>query len=144
MALEHADGQAADYVDEDDNDTGNSITFDELAGTIHGSVEIRLHFNGSPSPPGLVLGNQTGVHVGVKGHLIARHRIERESGGHFGDTTSTVGDDDELDNNQDYEDYNANDIVATDHELAEGFDDISGVSVKQYQPRGRDVQCQSE
>ena len=40
--LEHADHQAADDVDQRDDDAGDGVAADELAGTVHGSEEVGL------------------------------------------------------------------------------------------------------
>ena len=43
---DHADGEAADDVDEQDQDAGDGIAAHELAGAVHGAVEVRFraHF----------------------------------------------------------------------------------------------------
>ena len=76
---------------------------------------------------GLVLGDQAGVQVGVDAHLLARHGVQGEAGGHLGHAPGAVGDDDELDDHQDQEDDDADHVVAADHEVAEGVDDLAGV-----------------
>ena len=40
--LDHADDKPADDVDERDDDAGDGVAADELAGTVHGPVEVGL------------------------------------------------------------------------------------------------------
>ena len=40
--LHHADAQTADQIDQQDQHAGQGITAHELAGTIHGAVEVSL------------------------------------------------------------------------------------------------------
>ena len=40
--LRHADDEAADDVDEDDHDRGDGVAAHELAGAVHGAVEVGL------------------------------------------------------------------------------------------------------
>ncbi len=77
--LAHADGQAADDVDDQDQDAGDRIAADELAGTVHRAVEVGLAAHFLAPRPGLVLVDQAGVQVGVDGHLLARHRVQGEA-----------------------------------------------------------------
>ena len=49
IVLKHADDQAADHIDEKNQDSRNGIAPHELAGTIHGPVELRfLRNRGAP------------------------------------------------------------------------------------------------
>ena len=42
---EDADGKTADYVDGSDDESSDSVSFDELASTVHSPVEVRLSLN---------------------------------------------------------------------------------------------------
>ena len=42
---EDADRKSADYVDGSDDETCNSVSFDELASTVHSTVEVSLSLN---------------------------------------------------------------------------------------------------
>ena len=51
----------------------------------------------------LVLRDDAGGQVGVDRHLLARHRVEREARGHFGDAARALGDDHEVDDDEQQE-----------------------------------------
>lgn len=73
---------------------------------------------------GFLLVNESGVEVGLDGHLLAGHGVKGEAGRHFGDTGRACGDDNLIKDEQDHEDDRADDIAAADHELREGLDDF--------------------
>ena len=101
VALQHADDDAADEVDAGDQHGGRRVAPDELRGTVHRAVEVGLAGDVSAPLARLLVGDHAGVEVGVDRHLLARHRVEREARGDFGDASGAVGDDDELDHDQD-------------------------------------------
>ncbi len=142
--LRDADGEAADQVDQRDDDGRDRVALDELRGTVHRAVEVGLGVHLLAAPAGLLLVDEAGVEVGVDGHLLAGHRVEGEAGAHLGDAAGTVGDDDELDDEQDREHDQADDQRATDDEVAEGVDHLPGVPVDEDQPRGAHVEGQAE
>ena len=74
---------------------------------------------------GLVFLDQAGIEIGVDGHLLAGHPIQREAGGYFGDPRSALGDHDELDDEDDQEDDDADGQRTARHEVAEGFDNMA-------------------
>ena len=120
-----------------------------LRGAVHGPVELALPGDLASAPAGLVLVDQAGVEVGVDRHLLARHGVQGEAGGHLGDAAGALGDDHEVDDHQDAEDDEADDVVAAHHEVAEGLDDPPGgmrplVAVQQDQAGGGDVERQPE
>ena len=69
-----------------------------------------------------LLVDQPRVQVGVDGHLLAGHRVQGEARRHLGDASRALGDDHELDDDEDHEHHEADHEVAADHELAEGVD----------------------
>src|SRR5438876_522178 len=75
----------ADEVEGGDDQPGDGVAADELAGAIHGAVKLRLAHQMLPSPPRFVLVDQAGVQLGVDGHLLARHGVQSETGRHFRD-----------------------------------------------------------
>ena len=94
-----------------------------------------------PAALGLVLVDHAGVQVGVDGHLLARHAVEGESGGHFADARGPLGDDHELDQDDDREDHQADDDLvgaggAAGDELAEGPHHAAGRQQAVGCPRG--------
>ena len=144
IVLEDADREAADDVDECDDDAGDRIAADELARTVHRSVEVGFLRDVRAALAGLVLADQAGVQVGVDRHLLAGHRVQGEARRDFRDAARAVRDHDELDHDQDHEDDHADRVVAADDEGAEGLDDLAGLAVQQDQAGGRDVQRQPE
>ena len=145
VVLEHAHGQAADDVDQQNGDTRHRIATHELAGTVHGAEEFGFLGDGRAALAGFVFADQAGVQVGVDGHLLARHRIEREARADLGDPARTLADHHEVDDHQDDEQHDADGVVAAHREVAEGFDDLAsgvraGVAFHQHHARGGDVQ----
>src|SRR3989344_1279256 len=102
--LHHADDEAADDVDEQDQDAGDGVTAHELRGTVHGAVEFGLFAHLAAALAGLGLVNHAGAQVGVDGHLLAGHGVQGEAGRDFGDALGTLGDHGEVDHHQDGED----------------------------------------
>ena len=144
-----ADGKAADDVEDQDHDAGGGVAAHELAGAVHGAVEVRFGAHFVAARARLVLGDESGVQVGVDGHLLAGHGVQGESRGHLRDAARALGHHDEVDDRQDDEHHDADGVVAADDELAEGLDDLAGgrrarVSVQQHDARGGDVQRQAQ
>ena len=142
--LEHADREAADQVDDGDDDGGDGVALDELGATVHRAVEVGLGGDVGAALLGLVLVDQAGVEVGVDRHLLAGHRVEGEPGADLGDPLGALGDHDDLHDDQDQEDDQADDQRAADDEVAERVDDLAGVAVAQHQPGGADVEREPE
>ena len=99
--LDHADEQAADDIDQRDDDAGDGVAADELAGTVHGPEEVGLLGDFLAAALGFVLVDHAGVQIGVDGHLPARHAVQGEAGGHFADARGAFGDHHELDDDDD-------------------------------------------
>jgi hypothetical protein len=142
--LGDADRQAADDVDQDDDDAGDRVALDELGGAIHRAVEVRLALDQRAPAARLVLVDQAHVHVGVDRHLLPGHRVEREPGGDLGHALGTVGHHHVLHDHQDQEHHDADHVVAADHELADGVDHPARVRALEDQPRRRHVQGQAQ
>ncbi len=142
--LQHADREAADQVDDGDDDAGDRVALDELRATVHRAVEVRLGADVRAALARLVLVDEAGVEVGVDRHLLAGHRVEGEPRADLGDAARTVGDDDELDDDQDQEDHQADDERAADDEVAEGVDHLAGEAVRQHQPGRGHVEAEPE
>ncbi|MNS64075.1 hypothetical protein D3C72_971890 [compost metagenome] len=124
--LQHAHGQAAQHVDEQDQDAGDRIAADELAGTIHRAVEVGFFADLFTAQFGFLARQQTGVEIGVDRHLLAGHGVEDEACGHFRDAAGALGDDHEIDDGQDREHHDADGVVAADHEFAKRGDHLAG------------------
>ena len=117
VLLQHADDDAAEQVDRDDDHAGDGVALDELRGAVHRAVEVGLARDLGAAVRACVLGDLAGVQVGVDRHLLARHRVEGEARGDLGDAAGAVRDHDELDHDEDQEDDEADDEVAADDEV---------------------------
>ena len=142
--LHDADDDAADEVDQRDQDAGHRVALDELRGAVHRAVEVGLAGDLLAAPARLLVGDLARVEVGVDRHLLAGHGVEREARADLGHAAGAVRDDHELDDDEDQEDDEADDDVAADDELAERRDDVAGVAVQQDQARDGDVDRQPE
>ncbi len=81
--------------------------------------------------------------------MFAGHGIEGETGGDFGDAPGAFGDDDEVDKDEDAKDDETHDVIAPDDEIAEGLDDVPGVTIQQDQTsrgniQGKTVECNEQ
>jgi len=107
-AVNHAHSETADHIDRSDDESGDGIATHELAGTVHCAEEVGFLRDAGAPTPRLVFINHPGIQVRIDCHLLAGHGIERESRGDFCDARRTLGDDDELhddeDEKQDYAD----------------------------------------
>ena len=144
VLLRHTDDEAADGVDRDDDHRGDRVAAHELAGTVHRAVEVRRALDVLAALARFGFGDQPGVEVGVDGKLLAGHRVEGKTRRDFGDASGTVGDHDELDDDQDEEDHEADGIVAADDDLSEELDHFAGVPVQENRARRGDVERQAE
>ena len=117
VLLRDTDDEAADRVDRDDDDRGDCVAADELAGTVHRAVEVGGALDVLAALARFGFGDQPGVEIGVDGELFAGHGVQRKAGRDFGDAPGAVGDDDELNDDQDEEDHEADGIVAADDDL---------------------------
>ena len=145
--LEDTDGEAANQVDDQHQQAGDGIPSHELGGPVHGAVEVGLSGDLLPTGPGLVLIQRAGVEIGIDGHLLARHGIQREAGGDFGDPLSALGDHHKVDDHQDHEDHQTHHIVTADDHLTERLNDFTGglvplMTMEQHDPGRGDVQRQ--
>ena len=149
LHLGNADDDAADDVDEGDQEAGDGIAAHEFGGTVHGAEEGRFVFQVAAALARLALVDEAGRQVRVDRHLLAGHGIEGEARGDFGDTARALGDDDEIDDHQNGKDDEADDEIAPHDEIAERLDDAAGgiralMAIGQDQPRRGKVQRQPQ
>ncbi len=147
--LSDANDDAPDHVDERDQDPGNGIATHEFRGAIHGPEEGAFIFQCLAAGLGLILVDQAGGEIGVDRHLLAGHRVKAEPRRHFGDAARTLGDDDEVHDDQDDEDNHPDHEIPGHHEVPEGFDDMAccalpGMSILEDQPGRGEVQRQTK
>ena len=144
-----ADDDAADDVDEDDQQARDGVATDEFRGAVHGAEEAAFVLQLLAACLCGLLVDQAGGEVGVDRHLLAGHGVQLEAGRYFGDAPRTLGDDDEVHDHQDREHDNSDHEVAAHHEVAERFDDVAGrrralMPARQDQPGRRHVQRQPQ
>ena len=147
--LQDADKEAAEDVDEHDQDAGHGVPAHEFRGTVHRPEEVGFVGDGGAALARFVLADQPGVEVGIDGHLLAGHRVEGEAGGDFSDAPGALGDDHEVDDHQNGEDDNPDGVVATDEEMPEGVDHLPGrprpgMAFEQHDARRGDVERQPQ
>ena len=146
---EHAQDQAADDVDEQDEQAGDGIALHEFRRTVHRAIEIGFGRDFLTPRLGFVGGQQAGVEIGVDRHLLAGQGVEGEARRHFGHASRALGDDDEVDDHQHAEHEQADDIIAADQHLAERFDHMARrrrafVAVDEHDARRGDVERETE
>src|SRR6185295_4295116 len=115
--------------DAGNEEAGHRVALHELRGAVHRAVEVRLAGDLFATTPRVRLIDETGGEIGVDRHLLTRHRVEREARGYFGDAARALGNDDEVDPDEDQEEHDADDVVAADDELAECVDDRAGLAM---------------
>ncbi len=123
---QRADGDAADQVDDQDQDRGDGVAAHEFGGAVHRAIEVGFGRDVLAPRGRLLLVDQAGVEVGVDRHLLARQRVEREARRDFRDALGALGHDDEVDDHQDHEHHQADDEIAADDDVTERFDDLAG------------------
>ena len=137
-----AHGEAADNVDERDQNGRHRIPAHKFARPVHGPVKIRLLLHGPPPAARLILLDESGVEFRINRHLFPGQCVQREARRHFRDAPGPLGDHDEIDQRQNQEHHHAHHIIAPHHHVAKRLDDVAGVTIQQNQPRRSHVQRQ--
>ena len=83
VVLQHANGDTAEHVDKQNENAGYGVAAHELAGTVHGPVEIGLLRHFLATAQGVVLTDQAGIQVGINRHLLAGHGVQGKARGDF-------------------------------------------------------------
>jgi len=147
--LQHADHQPAHHIDQHNHDAGYRIAAHKLGSTVHRPVELRFLRNLGTPFACHILADQPGIEIGVNRHLLARHCIQSEARTDFGDTSGALGDDHEIDNNQDDEHHQSHRVVTADQKMAKRFDHLAcgsgpGVSLQQHHAGGSHIERQTQ
>ena len=148
VVLHHADDQAAHQVDDQNQDAGNGIAPHELGRTVHRTVEIGFAAHFLPAATGLGLVDLAGVEIGIDGHLLAGHGIQRKAGRHLSNTAGPLGHHHEVDDGQDGKHDDPHRVIAADQEVGKGLDHLAGrigagMAVHQHGTRGSHAQRQT-
>ncbi len=109
---EITDDDAAENVDGGDDEARNRIAADEFRGAVHRAEERAFLFQLAAAALRLLLIDDAGGQVRIDRHLLAGNGVEGKACADFSDTRRTLGDDDEVDGDQDQEDDQ------TDNEIA--------------------------
>ena len=75
IVLNHSNNQAANNVDEQNENPSDGVSSDKFTRTIHGPIEICLARNIGSSPARFVLRDHASIHICVDGHLLTGHRV---------------------------------------------------------------------
>ena len=145
--LQEPHDHAADDVDKKNNQACDGVAFDELRGTVHGAEEVGLLRNLFAALLRGLLVDYAGIEIRINGHLLAWHRIESESGGHFGDAARTFGNHRKVDDHQNAEDNNTHQVIAGNHKLSECLNHLACsigalMAIDQHHAGRGHVQCQ--
>ena len=117
-----ADKKTTCNVDDHNDNTGNGLTADKFAGTVHCSVEFRLTGNLFSSFFGGILINEPGIEVGVYGHLLAWHGVQSETCSDLGNSSRTFGDNNKVDKDHDQKDNHAHGNTAANNKIPKRLD----------------------
>ncbi len=131
-----ADNDAAGKVERDDHQRRDRIALDELSGAVHSAVEVGFALNHLSLAPRAFAVEHAGVNVGIDGHLLPRHCIERKARRDLGDALRAAGDNHELYRHQDRKDDQTDDEIAAHHEGAERRNDAPD-GIPASHPRSR-------
>jgi hypothetical protein len=142
QAAGDAERDAADQVEQRDDQAGDRVAAHELRGAVHRPVELGLGGDARAALARVVGVDQAAVQVGVDRHLLAGHGVEHEARGDLADAPRALGDHHELDDDQDQEHDQADGQVVAADVLAEGVDDASRLAVGQDQARARHVETE--
>ena len=145
----HANDDAAENVDREDDQAGDGVAADEFRGAVHRAEEGALFLELAPARLRHLLVDQAGREIGVDRHLLAGDGVEGEARADFGDAGRALGDDEEVDRHQDQKDDDADEEIAAHDEAGEAADDVAGRGrplspVRQNEAGGRDVEGESE
>ena len=144
-----ADGNAADDVDGGDDEAGDGVAAHEFGCTVHGAEESALFLQFPPAELSFLFIYDAGRQIGIDRHLLAWYGVEGEAGAHFGNTRRALGDDDEVDHDQDQEHDQADDEITAHDQLGKTANDVARrvrafIAVRQDHARGGDVERQPE
>ena len=140
--MEHSDCESPKNIDDGDENTCDGIASHEFTGTIHRAIEVGFFLDFESARCGGDFIDDSGIELGIDGHLFSRHRVECESSGHLRNTPCTFRDNDEVDNHQNNENDGSNEVVALDEHIAKSFDHMTCIAVQKDKAGGCNIQRQ--
>ncbi len=87
-----------------DDQAGDGVAAHEFRGAVHRAEEGAFLLQLAPAALRLLVVDQAGGEVGVDRHLLAGDGVEGEARADLGDAGRALGDDEEVDRDQDHED----------------------------------------
>ncbi len=147
--LDHTDQQPTDNVNHHDQQAGNRIAAHEFTGTVHRAVKVCFLRHFGTAFFRLIFTNDARVEIGVDSHLFTGHAVKHEARAHFSDTPGTLGDNHEVDDNEDDKHHDTHGEVAAHQEVTKRLDHFTcrratGVPFHQDDTGGGDVQRQTQ
>ena len=123
--LNHANHEAADDIDKQNEQTRDRIAPNKFGGTIHRSVKVCFSGHIGATNPGFFLGQNTRIHISINGHLLTGHRVQGKSRRYLGHPASTLGHDHKIDNDQDRKNHQTDRVITANHKFAKGFNHLA-------------------
>ena len=134
VALDDANADAADDVDQRDDNARDGIAANKLASTVHRTIKICFLRQLLAPRAGLIFLDETGVQLGVNRHLFARHGVQREPRRHFGNTTGTFGNDHEVNQRENDKHHEADHIIVLHDHFAKFLNDLARLRFAKDEP----------
>src|SRR5262249_12558500 len=113
-----ANEKTGNDVDCGDQDRGHSVALAEPRRAVHRTIELSFAGDEFPSGSSRTLVDDSGVEIGVNGHLLSGQSVERKARRHFRGSKSAVVDNKVLNGDEGEEYDEADHIIAADHKLA--------------------------
>ena len=137
--LQNADRESTNHVDKKNEDTGHCIAANELAGAVHGAIEIGFPGDIATPLPGFILVDKPGIEVGIDRHLLAGHGVQGKPRGDLRYPPGALCDNNKIDNHQDGENHDTHGVATADDKLTEGLDNLASrpgpiVPLEQHHP----------
>ena len=134
-----ADDQAADDVNNQNQNASDGVAAHKLRCTVHRTVKVGFLSELVTALLGGVLIDDAGIEVRINRHLLARHSIQSEARDDLGNPARPFCHYDEVDDHEDQENDETNNVVAGDHKLTERFNDLArrvgaGMSFNKHDP----------
>ena len=125
IVAQHAHGKAAQQIDESQQKACDGVSLDILHGTVHGTEEAGFLLNLVTPLFRFPVIDGSCIQIGVNGHLLTGHGVQREPGRHLSHTLRTFVDDQELNHDQNDEYDCPDNQIAAAYELSESHDYVS-------------------